>query len=64
MFKNVKNWVSKHREFLKKSGGMKEKKEAIAKKLETADRVMSRMNLLSIDRRFHNVPVELERRRA
>lgn len=64
MFEHAKALIKRHREFLKKSGGMEEKKEAIAKKNEVADRIMARMNLLTIDRRVSVVPVEFERRRA
>lgn len=62
MFEKAKKLFKWHREQLKKSGGMEEKRASIAKKNEVADRIMARMNLLSIDRRISSVPVVLERR--
>lgn len=59
------NWLKRRRlAKLEKSGGLEEKKHAIAKTNETAEYVIKKMRSLGADRRYENVPINGPERRT
>lgn len=57
------NWLRDRRKRkLNNSGGLVEKKAALEKTNAVADAVIAKMEELKNNRRWHNVPIEMDRR--
>lgn len=58
------NLFKRHKDWLKRNGGMQETQDSIKKAEDAADAAMRTVNNDPLERRWHAVPVDFERRSA
>jgi hypothetical protein len=61
MMNVIKQWIQNHKEIIQKTGGIKEKKESVALKMDVALTILRELDP-SYDRRIEPKPFEHERR--
>lgn len=49
---SIRDWINKHRNIIRKNGGMQEKLNVIEKNTEITDKILGKLNKRVVDRRL------------